>query len=478
MKIKKKLLITYILAIIIPVFVTVLLLLLAQLYMSNQTRFNQIEDTDAIINKTIKRIDENLENIDDYDAFNDKVINELNGKNNIIIIVDLENKILFHSDDKQASLNQETYFIEQNQSYSISYIGNNDDLILIKAPLIKDNVVIGYMELSLDRFQTSMSVINELIRFIIFILILGVIVLMILIYLFSHTVSKGVIKPLKALSESAEKIASGDLDEEINYHKNDEFGAFSKVFNAMRIKLKLSLEKQQQLETNRNELISSISHDLRTPITSIKGYVEAILDGKAKDDQHLEQYLGIIQDKTIKLDRLIEDLFQFSQLEYGKLHLNKVVVNSHDLIENIISSFTLDFSLSNISFQVIEPIPTVNIEVDIHAISRVFDNIIQNAKNYVRNHAVIELSCINNSETIEFIIKDNGQGIKEEDLPNIFNRFYRGEKSRSRKYGGIGLGLAICKQLIEDHDGKIWVESVYGEGSAFHFEIPIYHQFS
>ncbi len=473
MKIRKKLLLTYLLAIIIPVLVTILLLFLGQLYINHQSRYNEVANTDEMVNKAINAIEKHLDEISDYDRFYDHVFKELEG-NNRIIIVDNNDKLLFHSHDKEASINHEVYMMTSEQSYRITYSGKNDEVIEVIAPLVEQNEIMGKMELKLDRFQLSMDVINEILGFLVIVFCIGILLLIFLVYLFTNTVSKGVIKPLRTLSDAAKKIAEGQLDDEIIYHKRDEFGEFSQVFDQMRIKLKESLDKQQQLERSRKELVASISHDLRTPITSIKGYVEAIIDGKVKDEKKMKEYLSIIDDKTTKLDRLIDDLFQFSKLEYGNIKLHKEIINSHDLIDNIAASYVSDFLHHQIQLDIVEPIPSVNLEIDLHAIIRVFDNLLQNAKKYVKDKGLVQIHCIEKKDRVEFMIVDNGEGIKKEDLPNIFNRFYRGEKSRSRQFGGIGLGLAICKQIIENHGGKIWVESIYGRGSSFHFEIPIY----
>jgi len=242
----------------------------------------------------------------------------------------------------------------------------------------------------------------------------------------------------------------------------------------MRLQLKESLEKQKKLEEARKELIASVSHDLRTPITSIKGYVEAIQDGKAHNEEKLNQYLEIIHDKTNKLDRLIEDLFQFSQLELGNLPLNKEVCNSKVLFQSIATEYRLAID-SKQTFTLEEPNESVDVYIDIYMMERVFENILQNALRYLpKDHGEIKISYRTQQHFLEVLITDNGEGIRSEDLPHIFNRFYRGEKSRSREYGGAGLGLSICKEIIEAHLGKIWVESSYGKGSTFYIQLPIH----
>ena len=471
--IKKKLLLTYILAIIIPVGFIVTLFTLMDGYINNMDDVKDIGSGYEVLNKTINRIDKNYKDIEDYDKFYKDILADLKGDNNKVIIVDNNSQLLFHSRDKEGSLSHKPYTITEKHYYNIETIDDNGRIIRLTAPLVEDNKYIGKMELTLDRFQFDINIINKMLRFLFLIIALGIVVLIVLIILFTSVVSKGVIIPLKNLTKAAENISKGNLEQEIIYNKNDEFGKFSRVFDSMRIELKESLKKQKELENARKELVASISHDLRTPITSIKGYVEAIHDGKVQDEEQLHKYLYIVKDKTEKLDRLIDDLFQFSQLELCKLKMNKEIWNSRDMMENILEGYFLEFENLGIELNIEEPIPLVNLNIDEYFISRVFDNILQNGKKYVSKGANITIKSSIQGDFFQITIKDNGQGIKSEDLPNIFNRFYRGEKSRSREYGGAGLGLSICKQIIEDHGGRIWVESIYGKGSTFYFSLPV-----
>jgi signal transduction histidine kinase len=472
--IRTKLLTTYILASVIPVVVTLALLSAASAYFNSKQGVDdpQLSEYGAI-NLAVNLIYDNYEAIGNYDKFYEKTMTGLKGENNRIIIVDRDNRVLFDSEDREASISHRTYEPGNIRHYDVEFSMQNKNMIRFVMPLIVDDEFLGKMELTLNKFQFSMDIVKDLLRVVIGILVIGIILLIFLIVLFTSLVSKGVIQPLRQLSEAAESIAEGNLNAEIKYKNNDELGRFCRVFDTMRVKLKESLEKQADYENARKELVASISHDLRTPITSIKGYVEAIQDGVVNDKGKHEKYLQIIKDKTDKLDRLIDDLFQFSQLELGKLKMDLKKVNSRDLMENILEGYFFEFENLNISFSVEEPIPSVTIGADEHFVSRVFDNILQNSKRYIDTGGSVNIKSMVQNGYFLVAISDNGRGIKSEDLPNIFNRFYRGEKSRSRLYGGAGLGLAICKQIIEDHGGKIWVESIYGKGSTFYFSIPV-----
>ena len=291
--------------------------------------------------------------------------------------------------------------------------------------------------------------------------------------LFTWLISRSILIPLEELNNATDNITNGNLDFKIKYKKNDEMGQFCGAFEIMRAKLKESLEKQAAYENSRKELISSISHDLRTPMTSIKGYVEGLQDGIVHDKEKYDRYIAVIKDKTEKLDKLIDDLFQFSQLELGHLGMEYREQDSKKMLDTIVNPIEMELIDTAVKLSVDRPFPSAIVNADISRISQVFDNIINNAKKYAGENIEIKIKANIEANFIKIIIEDNGIGISYEDVPYIFERFYRGEKSRSREFGGAGLGLAICKQIVEDHGGKIWVQSKQGKGTAVYFTLPI-----
>lgn len=287
-------------------------------------------------------------------------------------------------------------------------------------------------------------------------------------------ISRSFLLPLKELSDATKMIMEGNLDFKLSFKsKKDEMGDFCVAFDLMRENLKESLEKQAAFESSRKELIASISHDLRTPISSIKGYVEGLQDGIAHDKEKFERYITVIKNKTESLDRLIEDLFQFSQLELGCLDMQPSIQNLNDMLDKILKPFEMEFIDTSIQFIVERPFPSVKINADADRIGQVFDNIISNSKRYVGDKGAIIIEATLEEAFIKVTVKDTGTGITKWDLPYVFNHFYRGEKSRSKNYGGIGLGLAICKQIIEKHGGVIWVESKPYVETTFYFKLPV-----
>jgi signal transduction histidine kinase len=289
----------------------------------------------------------------------------------------------------------------------------------------------------------------------------------------SGIIIRSVLRPLEELHIATKKIMAGDLDYEISYKKDNEMGRYCQAFDQLRVQLKESLEKQTALERSRKELIASISHDLRTPISSIRGYVEGLEDGIVHDRERFNRYIAVIKNKTKSLDNQIESLFQYSQLELSSGALDLCKRNSEELFEAILKPYELEFADFNIRLEVTRPFPKVEILADEQSLSQVFDNLIGNAKRYVGENGVITIQADADDKYLTFSVSDNGFGISPEDLPHVFEHFYRAEKSRSRNFGGAGLGLAICKRVVEGHGGEIRVESIPNELTKFSFTLPV-----
>ena len=299
---------------------------------------------------------------------------------------------------------------------------------------------------------------------------IGLAVLAALILLWTWHISRTVLHPLKEIYHATEEVIEGNLDYKIRYGKQDEIGRFIQGFNLMRDHLKKSIEQRQQYERSRKQLIASISHDLRTPLASIKGYVEGLEDGIAKNVEMQQKYYRVIKSKTEQLDRLIEDLFEFSKFELEQLSIDKNLVNSSEFFQEAFQSAQLDYR--EVELVLAGEMPAISLNIDSGRIKQVMANLIDNAVKYGGTKIIMEIE--KQGSFVQVSIKDNGQGIHAEDLPYIFNPFFRGEKSRSRESGGTGLGLAIVKYIIEAHGGEIQMTSEFGKGSKFTFTLPLY----
>jgi len=301
-------------------------------------------------------------------------------------------------------------------------------------------------------------------------IILFILTIIALIFILSKILADGIIKPLRELNYAAERIAAGDLEFEMSYDKEDEFGKLCQEFDHMRLKLKDSLTKQVQYEKSRRQLIASISHDLKTPLTSIKGYVEGLQDGLVTDEDTYQRYLRVIWDKSNRLNHLIDDLFIFSKMELGEFKIEPVRLDSDMLLEELLSTREMELKDHDVDFIVQRPFPRITLFVDVHRIGQVLDNLIDNALKFTQSRIEVHAEVLESSLAI--YITDDGLGMDSDDLPYIFDHFYKIDKVRNTKSKGTGLGLAICKELVEAHDGSIHVKSREGKGTTFKIVLP------
>lgn len=290
--------------------------------------------------------------------------------------------------------------------------------------------------------------------------------------LLTYLVSRSILKPLNTLKRATEKIKEENLDFKIVPTSKDELGDLSLAFEEMRQKLKESIDLQLQYEENRKELISNISHDLKTPMTAIKGYVEGIRDGVADTPEKIEKYLSIIAKKTEDMDLLIDELFLFSKLDLKKLPFAFEHVEIMKYLDECIEELRFDLEKHGITIKWTRKIAPTYVIADREKLKRVIMNIIGNSVKYLdKTKGQIGFSIIDKSEKVMIQISDNGPGIDPEALPFIFDRFYRADKSRSTLTGGSGLGLAIAKQIIKEHRGEIWAESEINRGTIISFTL-------
>ncbi|WHY02147.1 HAMP domain-containing sensor histidine kinase [Neobacillus sp. DY30] len=292
--------------------------------------------------------------------------------------------------------------------------------------------------------------------------------------LLAYFVSKSIIKPINQLKKAAHFIKSGNLEHSITITRHDEIGQLTQAFEEMRIQLKESHEIQKQYEDNRKELIAHISHDLKTPITSIKGYIEGIRDGVADTPEKKARYIQTIYTKAVDMDHLIDELFLFSKLDLGKIPFDFERVDIKDYLTDYFEELSFDLRKQNVDlhFQ-FAPQGHYHVLADREKFKRVLANIINNSLKYMdkdKKELIISMRSTNNN--VEISIADNGPGIPEESIPFIFNQFYRAEQSRNKVTGGSGLGLSIAKMIIEEHNGVINLESTLTVGTKIIICLP------
>jgi histidine kinase len=292
--------------------------------------------------------------------------------------------------------------------------------------------------------------------------------------LLSYFVSKSIIRPINRLKTAAQFIKNGNLEHSIGPVRNDELGQLTLAFEEMRIQLNESRLIQKQYEENRKELIAHISHDLKTPITSIKGYIEGIRDGIADSPEKKEHYLKTIYTKSVDMDHLIDELFLFSKLDLGKVPFEFERINLKDYLIDYFEELSFDLRKQNVDVDLhLSPNGSCFVLADRDKFKRVLSNIVNNSLKYMeKDKKELKILLISTEKRIDLIIKDNGPGISKESLPLVFKQFYRAEQSRNKLTGGSGLGLSIARMIVEEHDGTIQVESELKMGTKITISLP------
>jgi histidine kinase len=290
--------------------------------------------------------------------------------------------------------------------------------------------------------------------------------------LLTYYVSRSIIRPIRGLQKAAKRIKEGDLTLPILITSKDEMGQLAQGFEEMRVRLKESIETQLAYEENRKELIANISHDLKTPITTIKGYVEGIRDGVANSPEKIDRYMQTIHSKSIELDHMIDELFLYSKLDLQRLPFHFEKIHLDHYLQDFVDE--LRFDLEEMRVEI-----TLNIEEgdylimgDREHLKRVITNIVDNSLKYIdKPDKVLSFHLSTVDDGVLFKMTDNGPGIAEENLSIIFDRFYRVDTARGTEKGGSGLGLSIAKRIIEEHHGSIWAESRQGQGTTISFTL-------
>lgn len=284
-------------------------------------------------------------------------------------------------------------------------------------------------------------------------------------------IQKGVFEPVNELNMAMKNIADGNLEYTLDTDNKGEIGELYRNYEEMRLRLKESTDEKVQHEKKNRELISNISHDLKTPITAIKGYVEGIMDGVADTPEKMDKYIKTIYNKANDMDRLINELTIYSGIDSNRIPYHFHRINVADYFGDCVEEVGLDLESRNVELNYSNLVSAdTMIIADPEQLKRVINNIIGNSVKYMeKEKGVIDIRILDEVDSIRVEIEDNGKGIAAKDLPNIFERFYRTDASRNSSKGGSGIGLSIVKKIVEDHGGYIWATSKEGEGTCLHF---------
>jgi len=291
----------------------------------------------------------------------------------------------------------------------------------------------------------------------------------------SLLIARGLTRPLSDMAAVARELAGGALGQRIQTRSNDEVGVLASTLNQMADQMDRDITALRRLEQVRKDFVANVSHELRTPLTSIKGYVEALLDGAKDDPEEATRFLQTILKQSDRLNLILEDLLQLSQIESGLVRFKRDPVDLGALVERLVPLIKplADKKRQAITVAIPASLPPVSGDED--RLVQVLTNLLDNAVKYTPEGGAIYIAGQRSDDPaqVEFSVADTGIGIPEADRPRVFERFYRVDKARSRELGGTGLGLSIVKHIVEGHGGRIWVEGNRPSGSRFVLRLPI-----
>lgn len=289
---------------------------------------------------------------------------------------------------------------------------------------------------------------------------------------------RGVMQPLGKMQLAAKNIKEGNLDFELTPTSDDELGQLCQDLEDMRKRLKDNVEEKIKYDKENKELISNISHDLKTPVTTIKGYAEGIMDGVADTPEKMERYIRTIYNKATEMNTLINELTLYTKIDTNRIPYNFNTLSVNAYFDDCAEDLAVEMESRNVEFGYFNYVADdVKIIADAEQIKRVVHNIVNNSLKYMdKPKGKINLRVKDVGDFVQVELEDNGKGIAAKDLPNIFDRFYRTDASRNSSKGGSGIGLSIVKKIIEDHGGKIWATSREETGTTMYFVIRKYQE--
>ena len=293
---------------------------------------------------------------------------------------------------------------------------------------------------------------------------------------------RGFFDPVRQLNEAMQHIKDGNFDYMLptDINEKGEIGELYRNYEDMRLRLKESADEKVIREGQNKELISNISHDLKTPITAIKGYSQGLLEGVADTPERQMKYIRTIYNKANDMNNLINELTLYSSIDNNRIPYNFTRINVGDYFGDCIEEIGMELDSKDIKLNYANlTTPDTQIVADPEQLKRVVNNIVSNSVKYLGREdgsGCIDIRILDEVDSVRVEIEDNGKGIGAQDIPNIFDRFYRTDASRNSKQGGSGIGLSIVKKIIEDHGGYIWATSSEGEGTCMHFVLRKYQE--
>lgn len=491
MKLRTRLVIAFITVTILP-----LLLSVAVIFTFSQLQLRAIEENYGITGatyeyftnptKTLNKVTESTYHhltitanraVDKFDdiTYLDEVNQELRTMNSYLI-VRKDDQITYSGSDTASDVYAKLpeYGNYDPGSENRTYIGGELQILIKQVDFLDVHDIQSSAFIITDVSQAIPEVTNfvtDMLLAVVLILAFTAALLIIWIY-------RGVAIPLGRMKIATQNIKDGNLDFELEVETDDEIGQLCRDFEEMRKRLKDTSSAKIEYDKRSKELISNISHDLKTPITAIKGYVEGIMDGVADTPEKMERYIKTIYNKANEMDLLINELTLYSKIDSNRIPYNFNTISVSDYFDDCAVDLEMDLVSRGIEFTYVNYVEgDVKIIADAEQLKRVINNIISNSAKYMdKPKGKINLRVKDVGDFIQVEIEDNGKGIGAKELPNIFDRFYRTDASRNSSTGGSGIGLSIVKKIIEEHGGKIWATSKEGTGTIMYFVIRKYQE--
>ena len=486
MKFKTRLMVISVFIVVVPLLLTAVVFMGIGVYMINSeqeygasdtnytTFFNTLEDynqmTEDVLLDVSKQLLANPSLVEDLAYL--ETINEAVADDSSYIIVRKKNDIFYTGNPRAAEK-----IFDQLPDYGTDIIDGktgyyyNDMKKLVKQLdfVFPDGAEGSFFIITRVGTMISRKMLIDMILAFILILIFTSLVM-------TQWMQRGVFTPINQLNTAMQNIAEGNLEYRLSSDGKGEIGELYRNYEDMRLRLKESIDEKFEHEKQNRELISNISHDLKTPVTAIKGYVEGIMDGVADTPEKMDKYIKTIYNKANDMDRLINELTIYSGIDNNRIPYNFHRINVAEYFGDCVEEVGLDLESKNIQLNYEDLVsPDTQIIADPEQLKRVINNIIGNSVKYFdKANGVIDIRILDEVDSIRVEIEDNGKGISAKDLPNIFERFYRTDASRNSSQGGSGIGLSIVKKIIEDHGGYIWATSKEAEGTCMHFVIRKY----
>ena len=488
MKFKTRLLVTFLTIVLLPLLLTMIAFMSIGAYLMNAQRefglvnldYNMMSEPTQTFERITEEIFEKVEiqiALDETQMEDEEYLSELNqeieGKASYIIV--RKDGDIYYTGNEEAARKIFPYL----PSYGYANAGKEAGYYYNDMSKLVRQLDFRFSDGSEGSFFV-VTRINSLIskRLLVDMFIAIVVILIFTSLMLTQWIQRGVFVPVNELNNAMKNIADGNLEYMLNTDSKGEIGELYKNYEEMRLRLKESTDEKFEHEKQNRELISNISHDLKTPITAIKGYVEGIMDGVADTPEKVDKYIKTIYNKANDMDRLINELTIYSGIDSNRIPYHFHRLNVADYFGDCIEEVGLDLESKNIELNYSNLVsPDTMIIADPEQLKRVINNIIGSSVKYLEKESgTIDIRILDEVDSIRIEIEDNGRGIAAKDLPNIFERFYRTDASRNSSKGGSGIGLSIVKKIVEDHGGYIWATSKEGEGTCLHFVFRKYRE--